>query len=155
MRTILLTFSTALISLASADFLMSNTSICMGAFPISNCYTGPVVITGTSNTTDFTCPKLRHAEDYSYITNGTVGPHGDNVAWSDNVCGNGRLKFVQYYDTENGGNGTYYAEQEDGTHVADCKQVEDERSLFKHCDMWIGALFFTSVYNCTGSIDCS
>ncbi|KAK5122977.1 hypothetical protein LTR85_003543 [Meristemomyces frigidus] len=159
-----LTLLAALTTLASADFLMSNTSICMGAFPFANCYgntyhcprpTGPVVITGTSNTTDFTCAKLMHAEDHSYITNGTAGPHGDGVVHSKNVCGNGKLKFVQYLNETNGGNATYYAEKEDGTHMADCQQVEAAESLSRHCNQWVGALFFTSMYNCTGTIDCS
>ncbi|KAK4543322.1 hypothetical protein LTR36_005681 [Oleoguttula mirabilis] len=121
MHLLAFTLLTSLTIFASADFLMSNTSICIEAFPLSNWYKGPVVITGTSNVTDFICAKLKHAEDYSYITNGTAGPHGDSVLRSDNVCGNGILKFVSYYDADNGGNATYYA---DATHVADCKQVE-------------------------------
>lgn len=138
----LLTFLTASVS---ADFLMTNTSICMGGFPFSRCITGPQVIVGVKNNTDFNCDKLMNAEDHSYINNGTAGPYGSPEVWTNDACGSGKLKFT--WD-----NHSYFAEDSNGNHVADC--VADS-PLARKCNQWVGALFFNATYLCTSSIDCS
>ena len=102
----------ALAITVSADFLASNTTVCMGAFPFNSCHQGVVVFSGTNNETDYTCAKLTAAEDESYITNGTMSHYGSAEVWSDDVCGHGKLRFLK------DGLWGYYALDERGVQVA-------------------------------------
>ena len=147
MQGALLALVIALSALVSADFIASNTTVCMGAFPLDSCYRGVVVFSGVKNTTDYTCSKLMAAEDESYITNGTMSYYGGPEVWSDDVCGHGKLHFVK--DHANYTN--YIALDGNGNQVADCR---NDTSLFKHCSQWVGAFFFQGMYRCTSNITC-
>lgn len=146
MRFTTLSALTALTSIqsVSADFLLTNSSFCMGAFPFNTCKTGPILLTGTSNTTDFTCDRLLHAED-NYYTNGTVALNGDPFVHADDGCGHGKLKF-----TKDGYDGAYFATDAEGEHVADC--VVDDPGYFRKCNDWVGGFMFSSAYRCTSSL---
>ena len=153
MRSITLALLTALTAaLVKADFMLSNTSICMGAFPFQSCISGPLVMTGVKNNTEFNCDKLMHAEDHSYIYNGTWkwnttsnSPSGSPHLYTNDICGNGKLNFTWDWDTK-----TYYGVK-DGSHVAECVQ---DGSLSRHCNQWIGATFFGSAFRCNSTIEC-
>jgi hypothetical protein len=142
----------ALTSTVSADFFLSNSTICMGAFPMQGCRSGPNVFSGVSNVTDFTCNKLMHAMDYSYVHNGTAGPTGTPNLYAKNVCGAGDLVLSKQYDTS-GKDAGYVAKDASGKQVATCQL--DPSQFTKHCPVWIGAFFFETEYMCkSDTINC-
>lgn len=144
--TILFASLSAFTVLVSADFFLSNSTICMGAFPMQNCWHGPDVFSGVSNTTDFTCPKLMHALDNVYVWNGTAGPQGTDLH-AKKPCG------VEYEMTFVKDGFKYTALDKAGQQVADC---QEDQSLARHCPQWIGAMFFETQYRCTSdSITCT
>jgi hypothetical protein len=146
MRCTTLVAIVALAKFVAADFFLANSSICMGAFPLDHCSSGPVVLSGVNNVTEFTCPKLKHAEDNAFIWNGTAGPTGSPNLYSHNPCNDaGDLHFIK------DGSG-YFAEDSKGSHVADC--VEDN-SFNRSCSVWIGSFFFEVAYRCTSSLTCT
>ncbi|WPH01684.1 Hypothetical protein R9X50_00453600 [Acrodontium crateriforme] len=90
----LIFFLSALATFTSADFFLSNTTVCMGAFPIDNCYAGVIVLSGTDYNKTYTCNDLWHAQDNAYITQGTAGPFGSwELESSHGVCGSRNLHF--------------------------------------------------------------
>ncbi|TKA69075.1 hypothetical protein B0A55_08133 [Friedmanniomyces simplex] len=99
MRSTTLSLSLTALALSlpiSADFFLSNSTICMGAFPVSNCWHGPTVFSGVSNTTAYTCPKLFHAQASVYVWNGTAGPNGSADLYATQPCGvEGEMHFVK------------------------------------------------------------
>ena len=133
----------ALVTFATADFLLSNTTVCMGAFPVSKCYNGVTVLSGTDYNASYTCPHLWNAENDAYITDGTAGPFGSMTLDSeDGICGSGKLHFVK--DKE-----SYFVEDKDGNHVGDC--VRDASSK-RQCSELFGARLFESMFRCTSSV---
>ncbi|KAF2163717.1 hypothetical protein M409DRAFT_25903 [Zasmidium cellare ATCC 36951] len=134
---------TTLLPLASADFFVSNTSVCMGSFGIAQCYTGAKVLSGTNNKTDYTCSHLVPAQDDHYLSNGTAGPFGsDHLIVNGGLCDSGKLKFVK--DGE-----AYIVNDEDDKTVGNCVW---DNSTTRSCNMWVGMLFFQSLYKCTSSV---
>ncbi|GIZ41957.1 hypothetical protein CKM354_000524000 [Cercospora kikuchii] len=138
----------------AADFFVSNTSVCMGAFPLKRCARGPKVLSNISNTTKeapYTCSHLIHAEDNNYIHNGTMAPFtGDLfVSSAAGICGSGQLDFVKV-----GNDGGYTVNDKDGAHVGDCVP---EKNITKpewevRCNQWVGMLFFATAFKCTSSV---
>ena len=152
MRSTILTLSLLLFALTTtADFLLSNSTICMAAFPFSTCHHGPSVLSGTSNTTAYTCPNLLHALESVYVYNGIAGPNGSPDLWAmPGACGvEGELHFV--LDGVTGGYKGFKGEG--GEAVADCRV---EEGLARGCSQWVGEVFFESQYWCSSaSISCS
>lgn len=142
--TLSLTLAAAtLISTTSADFLISNSSVCMGSFLVRNCYHGVKVLSGIHPKTDYTCSHLIHAQDNHYISNGTAGPHGDDHLISrGGICDSKNLKFVK--DRE-----SYFVNDGDDRHVADCTW---DIGLNASCSNWVGGVFFMSMFKCKSSI---
>lgn len=133
----------SLMSVASADFFVSNTSVCMGTFIVQSCYIGVKVLSGVNNVTDYTCSHLVHAEDNNYIHNGTAGPWGDGrVSSEGGICDSGRLDFVK--DGEG-----YMVNNPAGEVVGNCVW---DNSTVQHCNQWVGMLFFQSMYRCQSQI---
>ncbi|KAF2216742.1 hypothetical protein CERZMDRAFT_92814 [Cercospora zeae-maydis SCOH1-5] len=138
----------------AADFLVSNTTVCMGAFPFSRCIRGVKVLSNIANDTKdapFTCSHLVRAEDSNYIHNGTMAPFtgGEAVISDGGVCGSGQLNFVK-----GGKDGGYTVNDKDGKNVGDCVPEKDDKKpeLQEACDQWVGTLFFASAFKCTSSI---
>ncbi|KAF7191182.1 hypothetical protein HII31_07542 [Pseudocercospora fuligena] len=131
----------------SADFLMSNTSICMGTLMIQQCYHGVKVLSQTNETDNgkgYQCNHLVHAQDNNYIHNGTAGPFGSPYVSSDGgICDSGRLDFVK--DGEE-----YIVNDKSGSTVAHC-EIE-KGNYTQHCNQWVGMLFFQAMYRCKGSV---
>ena len=137
----------ALTASVSADFYLSNSTTCMGAFPVSQCYHGPVVFSGLSNITDYTCPKLLKAHDNFYIWNGTAGPTGSPELFARKSCG---LDYEMHFVKE----GQQYKGQDgSGKEVATCDVASE--ALVTRCPEWIGTVFFETEYLCKSDIDCT
>ncbi|KAK4627357.1 hypothetical protein CLAFUW4_04165 [Fulvia fulva] len=141
---------TTLSSLATADFFVSNTSVCMGTFLVSQCYHGVKVLTdATDFDKTYTCPHLVPAEDHHYIRNGTAGPFGGEKLVSDGgVCDSGKLFFEKTHTGRSNESG-YSVKDAEGKPVAEC---EWDNGATKHCNQWVGMLYFASMYRCKGSI---
>ncbi|EME46874.1 hypothetical protein DOTSEDRAFT_33406 [Dothistroma septosporum NZE10] len=142
---------TALTSLVTADFFISNTSVCMGAFMVQNCYHGAKVLAdATDINKTYTCPHLVPAEDAHYIRNGTAGPYGDERIFSDGgICDSGKLYFEKTYTGQMADERGYSVKNEQGETVADCQW---DNSTSRQCNHWVGMLYFATMYRCTGSI---
>lgn len=131
------------LSTASADFFVSNTSVCMGTFIVQNCFHGVAVLSGVSNKTDYTCSHLVGAQDNHYMSNGTAGPFGsDHMVVNGGICDSGKLKFLK--DGE-----SYIVNDANDQHVGDCKW---DNGTSASCNMWVGMLYFQSMYRCTSSV---
>ncbi|KAM3424820.1 hypothetical protein BST61_g6801 [Cercospora zeina] len=138
----------------TADFLVSNTTVCMGAFPFSRCTRGVKVLSNVSKTTKdapFTCSHLMEAEDSNFIHNGTMAPFTGSEAVSSvgGICGSGQLDFVK-----GGPDGGYTVNDKDGKKVGDCAPEKDIKKpeMEEACDQWVGTLFFASAFKCTSSV---
>jgi hypothetical protein len=132
-----------LLTSATADFLVSNSTTCTGAFLIAHCSHGVKVLSGVDLKNDYTCDKLVPAENDNYIRNGTMAPQGSpNVRSDEGLCGSGPLDFVK--DGEG-----YIVNDQDGNHVGDCKTDD---GMKQECDQWVGMLFFQSIFRCTSSV---
>lgn len=144
--------TTLLTSTASADFFVSNTSVCMGARPFfSQCTRGVKVLSNISNNTadpsPFSCSHLIHAEDNNYIHNGTMAPvRGDPYPSSvGGVCGSGQLNFVRDWES-----GEYVVNDVQGNVVGNCvaeKNVTDPE-MHVRCSQWVGMLYFATAFKC-------
>jgi hypothetical protein len=131
----------SLITTATADFFISNTTVCQG-LP-RNCPRGAQVITSASS--NYSCDALVPAQDNAYLRNGTIGPFGDWNLWTPNVCDFGKLKFLRKWE----GNG-YDVQDEAGNAQGECTEAEDE--LIQTCDLWIIALMFRTMYRCSSPV---
>lgn len=131
-----------LATIAKSDFYLSNTTVCLGAFPVSQCTIGPQLITpGTDYNATFTCDKLWAAQDNSYVRNGTLGPSGSLHTYSSgDVCDKGVLRFVK--DDE-----AYKVQDSTGAELGGC--VEDV-GFNRSCGEFFGRRFFGSTYKCSG-----
>lgn len=133
----------ALLTITSADFFISRSFVCMGTGLAQNCYYGVKVLSGTSETTDYTCSHLVPAEDRHYIHNETAGPHGsDYIASAGGICDSGQLKFIK--DGEE-----YIVNDKNDQHVGDCHWDNGTSRL---CSQWIGMLRFQSMFRCISSV---
>lgn len=138
----------ALTKLASADFLLSNTTVCMGAFPVDHCYPSVQIMTSTTNLTTSSCHEALVAEDYSLITNGTAGQFG---SWALNTT-SGTCGTKDFYFEKDWVNTTNYLVLDmDNNQLAYCTWV-NQNNYYIHCNQWVGAVFFTPMYLCQGSI---
>ena len=139
---LLTTILFTLLSLGTADFLISNTTTCLH---LSSCHHGAQILTSTSPST-YTCSYLHPAQDQHHIANGTLGPLGDDFVFANSApCGdNERLHFVRHSDDAD-----YEVLDNGGNHMGDC--VEDE-SLSENCDVVVGWYSFRSMYRCSTSI---
>lgn len=137
------------LQLAAADFLISNTSVCMGTFFVSQCYHGAKVLSDASDINKtYTCPNLVPAEDDHYIHNGTAGPFGsDNLISDGGICDSGKLFFEK---TGAGNESGYSVKDQEGKPVAECEW--DYSGAQKQCNQWVGMLYFASMYRCKGNI---
>ncbi|USW48967.1 hypothetical protein Slin15195_G022860 [Septoria linicola] len=156
MRLSSLAVLTAYLSSASADFFVSNTSVCMGAFLISHCTHGVKVLSNVANDTKeapYTCDHLVHAEDNNYIHNGTMTPFlGDDfVSSASGICGSGQLDFIKDPASREG---AYIVNDKEGKHVGDCVPEKNASApaIQQRCNQWIGMLFFASAFKCTSSV---
>lgn len=137
---------TAFTAVASADFLIANTTKCMGAFPMNSCYQGAQVLAGVDFNKDYTCDNLYDAENNRHLINGTAGETGSMNFYSDPICNSGRLFFVKEPDA-------YMVFDENEQHVGDCTPpARDQDVSRRHCSLWVGADFFESTYLCVSSI---
>jgi hypothetical protein len=112
-----------------------------------------MVLTGTSNETDYTCSNLLSAEDNAYIYSGSMG---ETTLQTHKVCGGHKLHF-----TRNGTANRYVGyEITSGSKVATCTSTAATNTtashkLKRHCDQWVGATYFTTAYHCSSNITCS
>lgn len=125
------------VSVTTADFLISNSTLCFGV--PKNCVRGAQVITGTA----YTCSHLLPAQDSSYIVNGTIGPHGEANLYVKDVCGAGGMNL------QKDGEG-YFVTDGSGKTVADCSLLAT--STTRACNEFVGTVGFRSVYTCTSSL---
>ncbi|KAF2768949.1 hypothetical protein EJ03DRAFT_327907 [Teratosphaeria nubilosa] len=139
------------LSLTAADFLLSSTTICMGAFPLQTCIQGPVVLSDAGNLNDtFTCDKMLHAEDTSYVYNGTM--NGDFL-FSNNTCGMEALHFERNWNSVTGETSGYLGfDRLIGTQVAECVH---NTTGSRHCNQWVGATFFNQSQYCSSELSCN
>ena len=165
MRTSVLPVLATILASASADFYVSNTTVCMGAGPfLSHCTRGVNVLTNISNGTKdeapFTCSNLIHAEDNNYIHNGTMAPVNGSlyVSSANGVCGSGQLNFEKDWhgiDGVIGGPGhAYIVTDKDGKHVGDCVPEMNATAPARHtqCNQWVGVLYFATAFRCNSTI---
>lgn len=144
MRSAISILLASFLATASADFYVSNTTVCMGAFIVHNCLDGAKVLSGVSNKTDYTCSHLVPAQDEHYLSNGTAGPFGSlNPVSHGGICDSGKLKFVKDKDA-------YIVNDENDNHLGDC--VSDNSTLTRACNMWVGMVLFNTMYKCTSSV---
>ena len=131
----------SLITTTTADFFISNTTVCQG-LP-RNCPRGAQVITSASS--DYSCDDLVPAQDNAYLRNGTVGPNGDWNLWTQSVCDFGKLKFLRKWE----GDG-YDVQDEDGNAQGECTEAEDV--MIQTCDLWVTAVMFRTMYRCSSPV---
>lgn len=142
--TLLVLLATSL--LANADFLITRSMTCLGAFPLHACTTGPAVLTTLA---DFNCDKLEDAMNNVHIRRGTVGfyPNGtlvDPVLESDGICGSAQLNFTEEVQGE-------YVVMENGNAVGNCVFDNSTRTI---CPVFLGLgdIGYLGAFTCTSSL---
>ena len=137
---------------AQADFIIANTTSCYGAFPMNACKDGVQVITeGTDFNTSFSCDKLWHAQDNSYVKKHSASSISTNFSSTGNVCDGGPLFFSRNYTT-NSVNGTfdiYKGKDDSGDRIGQCEYMEAKMFESKRrCSQLLGTMFYIAEYRC-------
>ena len=145
MRLQVLLLAFAVLAPASADFIISNSTVCQGV-PV-NCPRGAQVVS-SANLTQYTCGNLVPAQDNSYLRNGTIGPFGSWNIVTHNVCGHSTLKL----DKKPDGSG-YDVKGEEGQGLGECREVERVGDVMgKSCDLWLTSVTFRTAFFCETSV---
>ena len=139
-----ISITTALLTLiasTTADFFISNSTVCQGV--PTTCPHGAQVITATS--TEYNCDALVPAQDNAYLRNGTMGPFGGWQLWADNICDSGRLSLLRRAEDDG-----YDVVDESGNDMGECTEALDVSAAA--CDLWITGIMIRSVYWCSSPI---
>ncbi|KAI5358130.1 hypothetical protein Slin15195_G064570 [Septoria linicola] len=134
------------------DFIIANTTVCYGAFPMDSCKTGVQVISqGVDFSTSLSCNGLCD----SYIKKNSAGPSASDFTSTGNMCDRGRLYFERNYtkSTVNGTFDIYQGLDASGYSLGQCEYMEAKIDESKRrCSQWLGTIFYVASYICNTTI---